>query len=256
MTELVIDEDTRIQILDEVSHLARARKHQYAAFIRDEEVLCVWADHVEAVIPAAEALEESLVNFIWRGEDEAKKINQAMIDDEMAEKDTLAEESSVVEPEDPEDVVLRKVKKHWRERPVMLYAPIMSGLAIIVCLGCLGLGFRESCQCGWKGTVLTAGTIMKEYALDGKPMRFVLMLFAIPLFTVSFFAATCLINSIFQILGPIRQVTSNSAYFSGIAPKRTMGELAHVTVQMPVFKENLEEVIVPTIESLKRAITT
>jgi len=241
MSELVIDEDTRIQILDEVSHLARARKHQYAAFIRDEEVLCVWADHVEAVIPAAEALEEALVQFIWRGENEKKNTNQAMVDDEEAEKDEFADEGSVVDPEDPEDVVMRKVKKHWRERPVMLYAPIMSGLTIIVCLACIGLGFR---------------TLMKEYALDGQAVRFVLMLFAVPLFTVSYFAAACVVGSIFQIFGPIRQITSNSAYFSGVAPKRTMGELSHVTVQMPVYKESLEEVIVPTIESLKKAITT
>jgi cellulose synthase/poly-beta-1,6-N-acetylglucosamine synthase-like glycosyltransferase len=35
-----------------------------------------------------------------------------------------------------------------------------------------------------------------------------------------------------------------------------MGELAHVTVQLPVYKESLEDVIIPTVESLKRAITT
>jgi cellulose synthase/poly-beta-1,6-N-acetylglucosamine synthase-like glycosyltransferase len=35
-----------------------------------------------------------------------------------------------------------------------------------------------------------------------------------------------------------------------------MGELSHVTVQLPVYKESLEDVIMPTIESLKRAITT
>jgi hypothetical protein len=32
-----------------------------------------------------------------------------------------------------------------------------------------------------------------------------------------------------------------------------MGELPHVTVWLPVYKESLEEVIVPTIESLKAA---
>jgi len=74
MTELIIDANTRIQILDKVEQLARARKHQYAAFIRSEEVLCVWSDHVEAVIPAAESLEESLIQFIWRGEEENKKM--------------------------------------------------------------------------------------------------------------------------------------------------------------------------------------
>jgi cellulose synthase/poly-beta-1,6-N-acetylglucosamine synthase-like glycosyltransferase len=35
-----------------------------------------------------------------------------------------------------------------------------------------------------------------------------------------------------------------------------MGELAHVTVQLPVYKESLEDVIMPTIASLKKAITT
>lgn len=35
-----------------------------------------------------------------------------------------------------------------------------------------------------------------------------------------------------------------------------MGELSHVTVQLPVYKESLEEVIMPTITSLKKAITT
>lgn len=59
-----------------------------------------------------------------------------------------------------------------------------------------------------------------------------------------------------QTIGPVRQCAQNSMYYSGIAPKRTMGELAHVTIQMPVYKESLEEVIRPTIESLKIAITT
>lgn len=35
-----------------------------------------------------------------------------------------------------------------------------------------------------------------------------------------------------------------------------MSELAHVTVQLPVYKEDLKEVIMPTVESLKKAITT
>lgn len=34
------------------------------------------------------------------------------------------------------------------------------------------------------------------------------------------------------------------------------GKLPHITIQMPVYKEGLEGVIIPTVESLKRAITT
>ena len=111
MSELVIDENTRIQILDQVSHLARARKHQYAAFVREEQVLCVWADHVEAVIPAAEALEEALIQFIWRGDEENKKINQDLVlENEKAEP---MEESTVIQVGDAEDVVMRKLRQHW-----------------------------------------------------------------------------------------------------------------------------------------------
>ena len=34
------------------------------------------------------------------------------------------------------------------------------------------------------------------------------------------------------------------------------GKLPHFTIQMPVYKEGLEGVIIPTVESLKKAITT
>lgn len=255
MTELVIDENTRIQILDEIPHLARARKHQYAAFVREEQVLCVWADHVEAVIPAAEALEDALVQFIWRGVEANKKRNQSITLDEEAEKKEWEEGNTVVSPDDPEDVVMRKIKQHRRERPVMLWQPVSAGLSIILCMSIIALGLRESTARRVSG-LLTIGQLVKQFILDGKPIRFVLMVFSPALFCIASYACVFLIGSLFQVIGPIRQVTSNSYYFSGVAPKRTMGELAHVTVQMPVYKESLDDVIVPTIESLKKAITT
>ena len=177
MTELVIDENTRIQILDEVEHLARARKHQYAAFIRSEEVLCVWADHVEAVIPAAEALEESLIHFIWRGEDENKKTNQAMVIDEKNKEDV----EILPVDEDLEDIEMRSLKRQWRERPLMLWAPISDGLAIMICMALIALGGR---------------TIIREFMLDGKYLRFLLLLAAPALFWIASFACMCTVGSI------------------------------------------------------------
>jgi hypothetical protein len=145
MTELVIDANTRIQIIDEVEHLARARKHQYAAFVRSEEVLVVWADHVEMVIPAAEALEEALIDFVWRGEEANKKINQAMVLQEEEEKQMVTEEGEEIKEEDmdPEDITLRKMKRHWRERPVMLWAPVSDGFSIMLVITLIGLGLSE-----------------------------------------------------------------------------------------------------------------
>lgn len=144
MSELILDANTRIQILDTIPNLARARKHQYAAFIRSEGVLCVWADIVEEIVPAAEALEEALIHFIWRGEEENRKINQAIQIDEQEKKEEGDTQSMKEEEDmDPEDVEMRRVKRHWRERPTNLFAPMIDGMAIMVCLAVIGLGLRE-----------------------------------------------------------------------------------------------------------------
>ena len=149
MNELTIDANTRIQILDCIEHLGRARKHQYAAFVRDEGVLCVWADHVENVVPAAEALELALLQFVWNGEDESKKLNREIAEAEEAatlEAKSIAEGQVSIKDEDmdPEDLELRERKKQWRERPVRLIAPIIDGLVVMVCMALISLGFRSS----------------------------------------------------------------------------------------------------------------
>ncbi|KAJ9112327.1 hypothetical protein QFC19_000747 [Naganishia cerealis] len=253
MAEFTINADTRIQILDELSHLARARKHQYAAFVRDEGVLCVWADAVENVVAATESLEQALIDYIWHQEQQTRKqgfaahldvhaqqekeaLNRAI---QQGEKEADASEKTEVDSTmDAEDLATLQAKQRWKERPVMLYDAVTAGLTVIIILALLSLGWR---------------TLIKEYLLDGKATRFVLIVTAPLLACVAAFAVQCLVGSIWQILGPIRQVTQNSAYYSAIAPKRTMGELPHVTVWLPVYKESLEEVIMPTIESLKAA---
>jgi hypothetical protein len=58
------------------------------------------------------------------------------------------------------------------------------------------------------------------------------------------------------MFGPVAQCHQNSSYYSGKQPKRMTGKLPHITIQMPVYKEGLEGVIIPTVESLKKAITT
>ncbi len=60
-----------------------------------------------------------------------------------------------------------------------------------------------------------------------------------------------------QLLGPISQMTENTKYFSGRAPRRIRSPvLPHVTIQCPVYKEGLHSVIEPTVKSVKDAIST
>ena len=68
-----------------------------------------------------------------------------------------------------------------------------------------------------------------------------------------------MLGNVAQIVGPISQLRQNTKYYSGKAPKRIKrppGELPHVTIQCPVYKEGLRSVIEPTIRSVKEAIST
>lgn len=152
MSELLIDANTRIQVLDKMHHIGRARKYQYAAFVRDEGVLVVWADLVENIIPAAEALEDALMQFIWRGEEENLRINEkalidAALEEEAQQKEEQDGQENKEEDLDPEDVEMRKIKKGWRERPTMLFAPLSDGFSIMLCMTVIALGLSESCIC-------------------------------------------------------------------------------------------------------------
>lgn len=57
--------------------------------------------------------------------------------------------------------------------------------------------------------------------------------------------------------GPINHLNKNSKYYSATAPIRLNNQtLPHVTIQCPVYKEGLASVIIPTIKSIKKAIST
>ncbi len=78
----------------------------------------------------------------------------------------------------------------------------------------------------------------------------------IVMFPVILFFCDSVIGIIFQLFGPVRQMQGNSCYYSGKAPSRITGRLPHITIQMPVYKESLEGVLIPTITSVKKAIST
>jgi len=55
----------------------------------------------------------------------------------------------------------------------------------------------------------------------------------------------------------MKQVHRNSRYYSARPPPRIKsGDLPHITIQCPVYKEGLATVIAPTVKSVKQAIST
>jgi len=138
-------------------------------------------------------------------------------------------------PEDPEMLYT------YQERHTNLQAPLLHGLAV-------ALNTLISC--------LLIRTVVREALIDGSYLRFAIIA-AVPLqFCITLFFSDNIIASIALLLGPIRQMSLNSRYYSGTAPERMTGTLPHITIQMPVYKESLETVLAPTIESINVAIKT
>lgn len=57
-------DNSRIQIIETLEDLPRARKHQYAAFVRNECSLLVWADSASRVIDEALDIEKKIIELI------------------------------------------------------------------------------------------------------------------------------------------------------------------------------------------------
>ncbi|KAI1140618.1 glycosyl transferase family group 2-domain-containing protein [Hypoxylon sp. FL0543] len=216
----------RIQILPTVDDLARARKHQFAAFVASEALLVVWDDDALHLVQRAKAIESELMELVWQAgevDDEGGEKGPAYVTG-VAEVD---EESGQVKPE---------------TRPVHLLNTYLVSTVLALVVVSLGAAWRQ---------------LAIEVSVDGSYTRLALVaLFPIQVFFSLFFAQV-LVGCLAQIFGPIRQLSINSKFYSARPPPRLRtAALPHVTVQCPVYKEGLAAVIQPTVKSLKQAIST
>ena len=214
----------RIQILPTIEDLARARKHQFAAFVASEGLLVVWDDDAMHVVTRAKDIEAELMGLVWRsgaedGEDE--KAGPGYLEH------AIDEESGEVKPE---------------ARPVHLLNTWLVTFTLVLITVSLGAAWRQ---------------LAIEVSVDNSYTRLALVaLFPIQIFFTLFFAQV-IVGCLAQIFGPVRQLTVNSKFYSAQRPPRLQTSiLPHVTVQCPVYKEGLAAVIEPTVKSIKQAIST
>ncbi|KAI0764841.1 glycosyl transferase family group 2-domain-containing protein [Fomes fomentarius] len=129
-------------------------------------------------------------------------------------------------------------------RRPMLLAPIYNGLAAGLSVFFIGNGIS---------------ILLEEVRLDGNFIRFALCAVCPLFFCVSLFFTLQIVQNVSMCIGPIAQYHRNSKYYSAVKPRPNKfvdNHLPHITIQMPVYKESLETVLAPSIESLKKAMQT
>jgi len=215
----------RMQVVQTMAELPKARTAQCGAFIADEGLLVVWDDEPQNLLNRATDIEEQTREIIWKMSDADEDQFQDMIT--KKEATFMDDEAQIIAPE---------------ARPTHLMNTILVAFCLIIVIVLLGLAARSLAQ---------------EIAVDKSYIRLCfLALIPVQIFFTLFFAQV-IIGCISQCCGPIRQMQTNSKYYSAICSPRLRGSvLPHITIQCPVYKEGLESVIEPTVKSIKAAIST
>ncbi|OWO98766.1 hypothetical protein B2J93_4637 [Marssonina coronariae] len=219
-----------IQILAGWQDLARALKHQCAAFVRSQECLVIWDDEPDHLIRRVAELESQILTTVWTGA-EPDALDEKKGDATVTVAPTsAAERGPDLEAQPPET------------RPIVLWSPAMVAGTLVLIMSALGLGLRA---------------LAMETAVDGSYIRWALCATLPLLFFMGLFMMQTVVGCAMQMLGPVSQMMHNSRAYSGQPPPRIQaGALPHITIQMPVYKEGLGAVIRPTVLSLKAAIST
>ncbi|KAF7430553.1 hypothetical protein PC9H_006261 [Pleurotus ostreatus] len=281
---LFIDAEFRIQVIDTVAELPHVEKGQGAAFVRDERALVVWSDRTDDIIDSAKEFEQRLLALVWGRHSSTRPSSLAPSMSSSprigpvglpptpgapgtpvvaghSHTPSLAASSSIggIPPLDLNEksdgnlaekgMADEQIDPKRDLRPLRVYGPIYDGLAVGLAFFFVGTGVR---------------TLLAEYTLDKDATRFALLVTAPLFFFVSLFFCITLIGSISQVIGPVAQCHENSRYYSAIPPPPPRIDpnnpdshaLPHVTIQMPVYKESLNETIAPSVYSLQKAMVT
>lgn len=130
----------------------------------------------------------------------------------------------------------------YEERPTVVLSAVLHGLA---CALALLISF------------LQVRTALVWSLLDGNCVRMVIVVVCPFYFIIVMSLCDNIFTIILELFGPVRQLQQNSRYYSGVKPKPMRGgPLPHITIQMPVYKEDFAFVPKPSFESIKKAIRT
>jgi hypothetical protein len=227
----------RLQILPTISQLPQCQKHHFAAFIQDQAVLVVWDDDPNHILERIQSIEDQLIAMIWKEEATEDEIGTPGLASRMPSR-----VPSTYNLNSLRDSEVFDEKLALPPRQIVLIQPVLTAVCLTLLIAAIGSGWRE---------------IAIEVKVDHSLLRLAFAIVVPFQCWLALFFMQSVAGCIAQMIGPISQMTANTKFFSGQAPRRLYGStLPHVTIQCPVYKEGLWSVIDPTVKSVKAAIST
>ncbi|KAG5923835.1 hypothetical protein E4U42_004823 [Claviceps africana] len=263
--ELKFKDGSQIQVLDSMAFAqpATVKKFQYACVFRQERLVLVWHDDLGHILPQATTIEEKLLSMVWGDENLPSNLLQmsSRRESSLRPPDIAtamgsatpvfgASTPGLLTPTNNSDDALEKGDAmncpESVARPVMRTSAFFVGLSVCLSI-CLLIG-------------IYSGKLITDCILAGDWTRMALTVPVPLLMCVSLFFFQIIFTNLFQVFGPIGGVNTNSRFFSAHKPclRRAYADgfiPPKVTIQIPVYKEGMDSVIVPTVRSIQAAIS-
>ncbi|KAK7740513.1 hypothetical protein SLS53_005356 [Cytospora paraplurivora] len=262
--ELRLKGGSQLQILDSLASITASgvKKFQYGAILRQEGVLLVWQDEIQHVLAHAQRMEDKLLTYVW-GRSSGLHTPIAAPFAGASPFDSATPSESNYSGLQEKGVMTAQVHDHGQEseddldneaherpesinRPVILHSGLFVGMGVCLAI-VLVYGF-------------SVGELVSECFMDQKWSRLALIAACPFLMFAGLFFFQVIFGDLWQIFGPLHGLKTNSRHYSCIKPNlRQASKLGftppHITIQMPVYKEGMESVIIPTVKSLQAAIS-
>lgn len=263
-TGLMMKGGYQLQVISSLAAVSSSsvKKFQYAAILRKEGILLVWQDEITRILTHAQGMEDKLLNYVWgKTSNLASPIMSPFAGPSPFQSPTPSESNFSVgmekgfataatpeEVRDDEDELDRKAADIAESvnRPYKIQSAFFVGAGVCLAI-ILVYGF-------------SIGQLVSESLLDGSYTRLALLAACPFLMFAGMFFFQVIFGDIWQMVGPIGGLTTNSRTYSCIKPNLRQAyslgfEPPHITIQMPVYKEGMESVIIPTVKSLQAAIS-
>ena len=201
-------------------------------FIREIGGAILWNDDASSLIEYASRWDQLITQLVFS---EKEKLTSQEVFGETEEKlETQVEERELTDEE---------ANLIGETRPVRLEWAATVGLTFVV-MGLL------------TGTIVKSSVFQYMQSEDWKHLLYLLYVPVVVVLT-SFFLNQ-IVSAILQLIGPIAHMHTNSKYYSHNRPTTTIArkDLPHVTIHCPAYKEDLWDVIDPTVQSCRAAIAT
>lgn len=202
-------------------------------FIKEINGAIIWNDDASTLIEYAQKWDELITKLVFS--DKHKLKDHSIFGTEADfQKDFANIHEKEVDDELGETVEKRDAQLMW---------PVCVAMTFVI-MGCL------------------VGTILKsvvEEIVESKSYIHAAYILYIPLVCMlTAFFLSMIAAGILQLIGPITHLQTNSNFYSYVPPKSTIArkDLPHVTIHCPVYKEDLWDVIDPTVQSCRAAVAT